>query len=86
MIIEQKLLDIQARAKDIETKMNSGDVSGDELTKLLLSHKELSVNFKKANSRFKKFHIVATFTTSFRIFAERLSHSDFVHRFIFLMT
>ena len=34
MIIEQKLRDIQSRAKDIETKMNSGDVSGDELTHL----------------------------------------------------
>ena len=31
MIIEQKLRDIQARAKEIENKMNSGDVSGDEI-------------------------------------------------------
>ena len=30
MIVEQKLRDIQARAKDIENKMNSGDVSGDD--------------------------------------------------------
>jgi len=42
MIIEQKLLDIQARAKDIETKMNSGAVSGDELTKLSKEYSQLS--------------------------------------------
>jgi peptide chain release factor 1 len=42
MIIEQKLLDIQARAKDIETKMNSGEVSGDELTRLSKEYSQLS--------------------------------------------
>ena len=42
MIIEQKLLDIQARAKDIETKMNSGEVSGDELTKLSKEYSQLN--------------------------------------------
>ncbi len=42
MIIEQKLLDIQARAKDIESKMNSGEVSGDELTKLSKEYSQLS--------------------------------------------
>ena len=42
MIIEQKLLDIQARAKDIEAKMNSGDVSGDELTKLSKEYSQLN--------------------------------------------
>ena len=34
MIIEQKLKDIQQHASEIETKMNSGDLSGDELAKL----------------------------------------------------
>ena len=34
MIIEQKLKDIQVRAADIEAQMNSGNVAGDELTKL----------------------------------------------------
>ena len=34
MIIDQKLLDIKKRAADIQTQMNSGDVSGAELTKL----------------------------------------------------
>ena len=34
MIIEQKLKDIQARAAEIEAQMNSGTVSGNELTKL----------------------------------------------------
>ena len=42
MIIEQKLLDIKARAKDIETKMNSGEISGDELTKLSKEYSQLS--------------------------------------------
>ena len=42
MIIEQKLLDIQNRAKDIETKMNSGDISGDELTKMSKEYSRLS--------------------------------------------
>lgn len=42
MIIEQKLLDIQARAKEIETKMNSGEISGDELTKLSKEYSELN--------------------------------------------
>ncbi len=42
MIIEQKLLDIQARAKDIETKMNSGEISGDELTKLSKEYSQLN--------------------------------------------
>jgi len=42
MIIEQKLLDIKARAKDIEAKMNSGEISGDELTKLSKEYSQLS--------------------------------------------
>ena len=42
MIIEQKLRDIQARAKDIETKMNSGEISGDELTRLSKEYSQLS--------------------------------------------
>lgn len=41
MIIEQKLLDIQNRAKDIEAKMNSGEISGDELTKLSKEYSQL---------------------------------------------
>ena len=42
MIIEQKLLDIQARAKDIEAKMNSGEVAGDELTRLSKEYSQLN--------------------------------------------
>ena len=42
MIIEQKLLDIQSRAKDIETKMNSGEISGDELTRLSKEYSQLN--------------------------------------------
>ncbi len=42
MIIEQKLLDIQSRAKDIESKMNSGEISGDELTRLSKEYSQLN--------------------------------------------
>ena len=42
MIIEQKLRDIQARAKDIEAKMNSGEVAGDELTRLSKEYSQLN--------------------------------------------
>lgn len=42
MIIEQKLRDIQTRAKDIEQKMNSGEISGDELTKLSKEYSQLN--------------------------------------------
>ena len=42
MIIEDKLLDIKSRAKDIESKMNSGEISGDELTKLSKEYSQLS--------------------------------------------
>ncbi|MCQ2562548.1 MAG: peptide chain release factor 1 [Alphaproteobacteria bacterium] len=42
MIVEQKLIDIQTRATEIETKMNSGEISGDELTKLSKEYSQLS--------------------------------------------
>jgi len=42
MIVEQKLLDIKARAKDIETKMNSGEVSGDELSRLSKEYSQIN--------------------------------------------
>ena len=42
MIIEDKLLDIKSRAKDIESKMNSGEISGDELTRLSKEYSQLS--------------------------------------------
>ena len=42
MIVEQKLRDIQVRAKDIETKMNSGEISGEELTKLSKEYSQMS--------------------------------------------
>ena len=42
MIIEQKLRDIQNRAKDIESKMNSGEISGDELTRLSKEYSQLN--------------------------------------------
>jgi len=42
MIVESKLFDIQNRASEIEAKMNSGDISGDELTKLSKEYSHLS--------------------------------------------
>ncbi len=42
MIIEQKLKDIQSRANEIEAQMNSGQVSGTELTKLSKEYSRLS--------------------------------------------
>jgi peptide chain release factor 1 len=42
MIIEEKLRDIQKRAAEIEGQMNSGTVSGDELSKLSKEYSRLS--------------------------------------------
>ncbi len=42
MIIEQKLKDIQSRAADIEAQMNSGTISGEELTRLSKEYSRLS--------------------------------------------
>lgn len=42
MIIEQKLKDIQSRAADIAAQMNSGDVSGDELTRMAKEYSRMS--------------------------------------------
>lgn len=42
MIIESKLRDIQKRAAEIANQMNSGDVSGDELSKLSKEYSRLS--------------------------------------------
>ena len=50
MIIEQKLKDIQSRAAEIEKQMNSGNVSGAELTKL---SKEYSIRFNQINNASK---------------------------------
>ncbi|MBR4859691.1 MAG: PCRF domain-containing protein, partial [Alphaproteobacteria bacterium] len=53
MIIEQKLKDIQSRAVDIETQMNSGAVSGDELTKLSKEYSRLSEILPLINEYFQ---------------------------------
>lgn len=42
MIIEQKLKDIQSRAAELESQMNSGAVSGTELTKLSKEYSQLA--------------------------------------------
>ena len=42
MIIDQKLLDIKKRADDIQAQMNSGDVSGTELTRLSKEYSHLN--------------------------------------------
>lgn len=53
MIIEQKLKDIQVRAADIETQMNSGNVAGDELTKLSKEYSRLSEILPLINEYFQ---------------------------------
>lgn len=42
MIVEQKLKDIQTRAAEIEAQMNSGTLSGDELTKVSKEYSRLN--------------------------------------------
>ena len=56
MIVEQKLKDIQARAAEIEAQMNSGTVSGDELTKLSKEYSRLNEILPMIN---EYFHTVA---------------------------
>ena len=53
MIIEQKLKDIQVRAADIEAQMNSGNVAGDELTKLSKEYSRLSEILPLINEYFQ---------------------------------
>ncbi len=53
MIIEQKLKDIQNRAADIEAQMNSGNVAGDELTKLSKEYSRLSEILPLINEYFQ---------------------------------
>ena len=53
MIVEQKLKDIQARAAEIETQMNSGEVSGDELTKLSKEYSRLNEILPLINEYFQ---------------------------------
>ncbi len=53
MIVEQKLRDIQARASDIESQMNSGTVSGDELTKMSKEYSKLSEILPLINQYFQ---------------------------------
>ena len=53
MIVEQKLKDIQTRAAEIETQMNSGSVSGDELTKLSKEYSRLNEILPLINEYFQ---------------------------------
>ena len=53
MIIESKLHDIQTRASEIESQMNSGTVSGDELTKLSKEYSRLSEILPLINQYFQ---------------------------------
>ena len=53
MIIEQKLKDIQTRASEIEAQMNSGNVSGDELTKLSKEYSRISEILPLINEYFQ---------------------------------
>ena len=40
---------------------------------------KLTVGFKQADSSLEPFHVVATLAAAFRVLAERLGHSYFVH-------
>ncbi len=53
MIVEQKLKDIQTRAAEIETQMNSGSVSGDELTKLSKEYSRINEILPLINEYFQ---------------------------------
>ncbi len=53
MIIESKLHDIQTRASEIESQMNSGTMSGDELTKLSKEYSRLSEILPLINQYFQ---------------------------------
>ena len=53
MIIEQKLRDIQTRAAEIEAQMNSGDASGDELTRLSKEYSRLNEILPLINEYFQ---------------------------------
>ena len=53
MIVEQKLKDIQARATEIETQLNSGSVSGDELTRLSREYSRLNEILPLINEYFQ---------------------------------
>lgn len=53
MIIEQKLKDIQSHAAEIESQMNSGDVSGAELTRLSKEYSRMSEILPLINEYFQ---------------------------------
>ena len=53
MIVEGKLRDIQKRAADVSEQMNSGNVSGDELTKLSKEYSRLSELLPLINEYFQ---------------------------------
>lgn len=53
MIIEEKLRDIQTKAAEIEKQMNSGNVSGDELTKMSKEYSRLSEILPLINEYFQ---------------------------------
>jgi len=53
MIVEQKLKDIQTRATEIEAQMNSGTVSGDELTRLSKEYSRLNEILPLINEYFQ---------------------------------
>ena len=62
MIMEQKLRDIQTRASEIESQMNSGDVSGAELTKLSKEYSRLTEILPLINEYFQTVQGIADAT------------------------
>ena len=53
MIVEQKLKDIQARAAEIESQMNSGTLSGDELSRVSKEYSRLNEILPLINDYFQ---------------------------------
>ncbi len=62
MIVEQKLKDIQTRAAEIESQMNSGTVSGDELTRLSKEYSRLNEILPLINEYFQTVQGIADAT------------------------
>ena len=62
MIVEQKLKDILSRASEIENQMNSGTVSGDELTRLSKEYSRLNEIVPLVNEYFQTVQGIADAT------------------------
>ena len=71
MIVEQKLKDIQTRAAEIEAQMNSGSLSGDELTKVSKEYSRLNEILPLINEYFQTVQGIAD--------AQEMEHDPDLH-------